>query len=348
MSDSEEEIDPAVAGSSDDEEGSESPDDEEPEGMTHLEHGFNYFMMLIRSETPWRENGSGEWAPELLDKTLGDVQDKVSDGTFPPDFGVNYTTGNFHYATLLHVAAMEEKLECVRVLLRRGADVTLRDVSGQTPLHMAMYNGSAAAGLLLAAGADVNAQMSPGRSPLVMSAQFGRPHTSHILLRSGAHINGPLAARFDDPALWDNAMGDPDRVADARALIDAVRAAGSYKAYLRALRAPLVALRRLCASGRAGPGSDCPEVLRRLFPSPLPAQPAKKRTRSAALVESTVRTELPDEIFLTILQYWSTLQTDAMAVQMGPDDYDDDEGWRRLDEPHEQARANAESSSDSE
>ena len=39
MSDSEEEIDPAVAGSSDDEEGSESPDDEEPEGMTHLEHG---------------------------------------------------------------------------------------------------------------------------------------------------------------------------------------------------------------------------------------------------------------------------------------------------------------------
>ena len=346
MSDSEEEIDPAVAGSSDDEEGSESPDDEEPEGMTHLEHGFNYFMMLIRSETPWRENGSGEWAPELLDKTLGDVQDKVSDGTFPPDFGVNYTTGNFHYATLLHVASMEEKLECVRVLLRRGADVTLRDVSGQTPLHMAMYNGSAAAALLLAAGADVNAQMSPGRSPLVMSAQFGRPHTSHILLRSGAHINGPLAAWFDDPALWDNAMGDPDRVADARALIDAVRAAGSYKAYLRALRTPLVALRRLCASGRAGPGSDCPEVLRRLFPSP--AQPAKKRTRSAALVESTVRTELPDEIFLTILQYWSTLQTDAMAVQMGPDDYDDDEGWRRLDEAHEQAHANAESSSDSE
>ena len=346
MSDSEEEIDPAVAGSSDDEEGSESPDDEEPEGMTHLEHGFNYFMMLIRSETPWRENGSGEWAPELLDKTLGDVQDKVSDGTFPPDFGVNYTTGNFHYATLLHVAAMEEKLECVRVLLRRGADVTLRDVSGQTPLHMAMYNGSAAAGLLLAAGADVNAQMSPGRSPLVMSAQFGRPHTSHILLRAGAHVTGVTAARFDDPALWDNAMGDTDRVADARALIDAVRAAGSYKAYLRALRTPLVALRRLCASGRAGPGTDCPEVLRRLFPSPV--QPAKKRTRSAALVESTMRTELPDEIFLTILQYWSTLQTNAMAVQMGPEDYDEDEGWRRLDEAHEQASGNPESSSDSE
>ena len=107
------------------------------------------------------------------------------------------------------------------------------------------------------------------------------------------------------------------------------------------LDAPLVALRRLCAGGRAGPGPDCPEVLRRLFPSPPPAQPAKTRTRSAALVESTVRTELPDEIFLTILQYWSTVQTDAMPVSMGPDEYDEAN-------EEERNRANADSSSDSE
>ena len=37
MSDSEEEIDPAVAGSSDDE-GSEGPDDEEPEGPVSYTH----------------------------------------------------------------------------------------------------------------------------------------------------------------------------------------------------------------------------------------------------------------------------------------------------------------------
>ena len=54
-----------------------------------------------------------------------------------------------------------------------------------------------------------------------------------------------------------------------------------------------------------------------------------------------MRTELPDEIFLTILQYWSTVQTDAMPVSMGPDEYD---------EANEEARnrANADSSSDSE
>ena len=90
-----------------------------------------------------------------------------------------------------------------------------------------------------------------------------------------------------------------------------MRAAGSYKAYLRALRLPLVALRRLCNEGRAVAHTDCPEVLRRLFPSPPPARPAKKRTRSAALVESTARTQLPDEIFLRVLQYWSTVRTNA-------------------------------------
>ena len=134
MSDSEEEIDPAVAGSSDDE-GSEGPDDEEPEGLTHLERGFEFMLTLIRSETPWRGNGSGEWAPQMLDDTLGDIDADRERGRFPPDFGVNYTTATFHYATMLHVAAMEEKLGCVRVLLRRGADVTMRDVSGQSPSH---------------------------------------------------------------------------------------------------------------------------------------------------------------------------------------------------------------------
>ena len=48
------------------------------------------------------------------------------------------------------------------------------------------------------------------------------------------------------------------RVAEARALLQQVRAAGSYKAYLRALRLPLVTLRRLCNEGRAGPHTDCP------------------------------------------------------------------------------------------
>ena len=310
--------------------------------MTHLERGFEFMLSLIRSETPWRGNGSGEWAPQMLDDTLGDIDADRERGRFPPDFGVNYTTETFHYATLLHVAAMEEKMGCVRVLLRRGADVTLRDVSGQTPLHMAMFNGSAAARLLLEAGADVDAETVPGRTPLVMTAIYGRPHMAHVLLRAGASFPAMSIAGLEDDQFWNDALGEPDKVADARALIDAVRAAGwSYKAYLRTLRAPLVALRRLCASGRAGPGSDCPEVLRRLFPSPPPAQPAKKRTRSAALVESTVRTELPDEIFLTILQFWSTLQTNATALRMGPDEYD---------EANEEARnrANADSSSDSE
>lgn len=325
---------PPAGGSDDDASGS---DEEEAVELTYLEHGFDFMLSLVRSETPWRGNGSGEWAPQMLDDTLRKIEADRSEGRrpYPPEFGVNYTTVKIHYATLLHVAAMEEKIECVRVLLRRGADVSLRDdVSGQTPLHMAMYNGSAAVALLLAAGADVDSFTSPGRTSLVMSAQYGRPHTAHVLFRFGASIGPAVTTRLDQPLFWDNAQGDPTGVADVRALTDQVRSAGSYKAYLLALRAPLIALLRLCASGRASPDADWPEVIRRLFPSPPPPRAAKTRTtRAVALVESTVRTQIPDEIFLTILQYWSTLQTNAKAIEMGPDEYDD---------------ANAESPSDSE
>ena len=250
----------------------EDSDGSESVELTYLEHSFDFMLSLVRSEVPWRGNGSGDWAPQMLYDTLRKIEADRSEGRrpYPPEFGVNYTTVNFHYATLLHIAAMEEKIECVRVLLRRGADVNLRDAAGQTSLHMAMYNGSAAVALLLAAGADVDSLTSPGRTSLVMSAQYGRPHTAHVLFRFGASIGPAGTTRLDQPLFWDNAQGDPTGVADVRALTDQVRSAGSYKAYLLALRAPLVALLRLCASGRASPDADCPEVIRRLFPSPPP------------------------------------------------------------------------------
>ena len=99
-------------------------------------------------------------------------------------------------------------------------------------------------------------------------------------------------------------MGDPDRVADARALIDAVRAAGSYKAYLRALRTPLVALRRLCASGRAGPETDCPEVLRRLFPWHPPVQDDAADEPPSPSARTPQAVQLPKEVFWLILKFW--------------------------------------------
>ena len=82
------------------------------------------------------------------------------------------------------------------------------------------------------------------------------------------------------------------------------RAAGGYKALADA-RAPY----GRCGpsvSGRAGPGPDCPEVLRR--PSRRRRRVGEDAERSAALVESTVRPSSPTRSLTSC----SGLSTDAM------------------------------------
>jgi hypothetical protein len=326
MSDSEDEVDPTAPPPGDEEGDSdmdENSDDEEAVPvMTHLEEGIEMMISFMRSD-PARE-----WRAKVLDQTLTDIAADRAAGThdYPEDFGVNYTTEGFNGTTLLHVAACEGKTDCIPVLLRHGADVDARSwASGMTPLQMAMLNGvSEAVTLLCAAGADVDAPNEEnGWTALMYAAQYGRPLTVHALLRHGSEFPHSsregaeftaheLQAFEDDPHYPCGGLDcAPRGVAEARALLQQVRAAGSYKAYLRTLRLPLVTLRRLCNEGRAVAHTDCPEVLRRLFPAPPPARPAKKRTRSAALVESTARTQLPDEIFLRVLQYWSTVRTNA-------------------------------------
>ena len=83
-----------------------------------------------------------------------------------------------------------------------------------------------------------------------LSAQFGRPHTSACASLAEPTSTGPLPPG-STILRFGTTLGGPVVAAS-------VRAAGSYKAY-RARPAPLVALRRLCAGGRAGahglPGS---------------------------------------------------------------------------------------------
>ncbi|NKB68610.1 MAG: hypothetical protein GKR89_16225 [Candidatus Latescibacteria bacterium] len=87
-----------------------------------------------------------------------------------------------------------------------------RDLGGQTPLHLAAWNGhTEAAKRLLAAGADPNAINHRGESPLQLATTYGHRETVEALLAKGAladiftavalghipHIEAQLAA---DPA----------------------------------------------------------------------------------------------------------------------------------------------------
>jgi ankyrin repeat protein len=79
-----------------------------------------------------------------------------------------------------------------RVLLEHGADVSARDDSHSTPLHLVSYMGNGkAVGLLIRHGADVNAQDERHRTPLhrvVSSCLTLRREVVHLLLCDGANV----------------------------------------------------------------------------------------------------------------------------------------------------------------
>ena len=112
-------------------------DVEDEEGLTHLERGFD-MLTLIRSETLWRGSGSASGLANA-GRHAGDIDADRERGRFPPDF-FSTTPPCCTWRRWRKTDASPSS--------SRGADVTMRDVSGQTPLHMAMYNGSAAAALL--------------------------------------------------------------------------------------------------------------------------------------------------------------------------------------------------------
>lgn len=103
------------------------------------------------------------------------------------------------HATALQEAAMAGHLEVVRVLLARGADVSLQDNQGFTPLHAASWNGHLEViDLLLAHNAALEARNNYGGTVLdttvhaIINTHYGHPRplqTVQKLLAAGADAN---------------------------------------------------------------------------------------------------------------------------------------------------------------
>lgn len=88
----------------------------------------------------------------------------------------------------LHLAASEGHKEVARLLIRRGAEVNIRDNSKEAPIHFAAKHGRlAVCELLLAKGADVN-DKGCGLSPLALSNNHDHEEVSLFLTETGARI----------------------------------------------------------------------------------------------------------------------------------------------------------------
>lgn len=87
--------------------------------------------------------------------------------------------------TALHAAAFWNRLELVRLLMERRADVNARASNGCTPLHeAARLNSIEVARELLGAGARVNATDNEGRTPFSWVGRHGEGDQMIDLLTS--------------------------------------------------------------------------------------------------------------------------------------------------------------------
>ena len=180
-----------------------------------------------------------------------------------PNIQLPYSAAPLHYAVIIKrpfKKRLQERLECISVLLEAGAAVDLK-YSGLTPLHYAAGNKYAAyqavIAMLLEAGADPNFTDTYHRSVLVHAAAAGTAGAVRMLISAGAvdldralkHAiaNGKqrsctllLRAGAAIPAgVFDASDRGPRQT---RAYIEKIRAAGGYKAYVRVHRQRLVAM----------------------------------------------------------------------------------------------------------
>lgn len=91
--------------------------------------------------------------------------------------------------TALAHASRRGQTELVRLLLTKGANPDLADLSGRTPLMYAAMNGQIdAVRYLLASGADAKAQDKVGDNALSLAARYsGQPEVARQLLAKGAN-----------------------------------------------------------------------------------------------------------------------------------------------------------------
>lgn len=118
---------------------------------------------------------------------------------------------SFRGPTPLHCAVRWEHEDVVRVLCASGADMDIRDESGQSPLLLAvMFRQMPIVRILVEAGADVHTRDIYSCTPLLKAAKDDSDEISRFLIDSGAEVDA--RDRYGRTALSLAAEGARDSV----------------------------------------------------------------------------------------------------------------------------------------
>jgi len=113
---------------------------DEEDGICH-ETGERLSHLDIRSEREVKQKGV-TFTPQtlaisaLVESEASELDDLLSTGSFDVNQLDEYGE------TLLHKAAMEGDVDCIRVLFKHGADVNMKNRDGWPPVHLALKHGN--------------------------------------------------------------------------------------------------------------------------------------------------------------------------------------------------------------
>ena len=141
---------------------------------------------------PWSDISPGEfcrtWIPH------GDARAERTSERFARVLDLVTSTGN----TLLHFAARAGRVDLVRLLIKVGIDVDVRNSLGEAPLHWALKDCRYEEGqveiinTLVNAGANIDAQDDLGNSVLHYSVSYASSIfncAAELLIRNGANVS---------------------------------------------------------------------------------------------------------------------------------------------------------------
>ncbi|CAJ0933444.1 unnamed protein product [Ranitomeya imitator] len=141
-------------------------------------------------------HGDGDTPPDnetavytLMPMVMADQHRSVYELLSNSKFDVNYAFGRVK-RSLLHIAANCGSVECLVLLLKRGANPNYQDISGCTPLHLAARNGQKKCmSKLLEYNADVNICNNEGLTAIHWLAVNGRTELLHDLVQHVSNVD---------------------------------------------------------------------------------------------------------------------------------------------------------------